>query len=688
MARPMGSSPATTEPFRPAIVAGRYRISSVIVQSETGDVLRGVDVREDREVILKRILQPSRSGTTRLHAAEPVLRGLGHPGVPTLLDLVEGRKESWLIWEVARGVTLQQWWAGVPLLTQARFEQRWTQAAPVIAGVWDALEAMHRQQLAHLDVKPSNVRIDPSGHVQLVDIGLGAGLSAIDPGPERVEQDLGFLAPELLDGVFVGRAADQWSLGALIYWLVAGRKAVAGKTVADIRRGYERGVLPPLRDWRSDTPADFEAVVHKLMAWDPDDRFASLQAAREVFGHRLGSPLPAVAQPWSEPDAPFLGRDSLLTFWKRRVQELRRGEGGLVQLVAEPGAGKTRLLERFAEMAGEDGAVRVWSATCRPGSPHSVLDGWFQAPTPNPSAAPPKNLAERALAQFAGPTAILLDAVEDCDGLAWSRIQRVAGLVARGHPPLPVLLMVAGRSMPSLEPHVGPSDARAFTVNLAPLSARELTTLLRPAVGEESLGVDVSADALHNESQGLPDRVVERLYVAVVEGRMVRHGRRWLMTSTRPAQRLAPPAAMSSLLSWLAELGGTVEIDLLLGCLPAGRRASVEALRWAMENEIVRHRRIGGLGYVVLRLHRESGGVDVVGARDVHAHIARWLELHAPEPGLQAERRAHHLRLAGEFGLAAEAFREASNAHRDIGAPAEMRRLTQLAMTLSARSGG
>jgi hypothetical protein len=678
-------SPPLTDPVRPAIVAGRYRISGPVAESRW--CFSALDVREDRDVVLKRLPEPSRTVTTRIRAAEGALRGPGQPGIARLLDVVEGRRETWLVWERAPGPNLLTWWAGVPLLPQARFADRWEQAAPIVVGVWDALESLHRQQTAHLDLKPANIRADPAGGTRVVDLGLLEGLPHEEPSPGKVERDHGWLAPELLDGVFVGRAADQWSLGAVIYWLVTGRKPVAGATIAALRRGYEHGVAAPLLDWRPDTPPEFARIVHRMLEWDPDLRFPSLQAAREVFGVHLGAPIPPVSQPWSEPPLPFVGREANLTFYKRRIQELEQGQGGLVVVTAGPGGGKSRLLDRFDEMAMDHGGLTVHRATTRPGTPHTVLHGWFLAPTANPNEPPPADLAERALAQLTGPTVVLLDAAEDADNLCSARIQRVAAIVARGEAPIPVLLIVAGRTLPALRALVDSGERRAFHMELPSLTAKELVALFRP-MGEDARVLDDVVDNVLQRSRGLPDAVGDTIAQAVREGTLVRSGRRWVPTEARPAGRLGAPPAAGPFLAWIAELGGSAEIDLLLSCLPGGRRSLVEALRWALDAELLRVRRIGQRDYATLRLHREGAGIDGAATRDVHTRIARWIELHAEEPGFQAERRALHLRQAGDLAAAADAFRTAAAAHRDVGAVSELRRLAQLALALSARSGG
>ena len=142
---PRMSSRDTGEIYRPALVKGRYRITDVIHRGRRGDVLAAYDNREARRVVLKRIPDPSRSETTRLRTAHRTLAGLNHPNVGRTLELIEGRTDAWLVSEEVDGRPLNEWWATLPLGSNASPIDRWRHAAPIAAALLDGAEAMHKR---------------------------------------------------------------------------------------------------------------------------------------------------------------------------------------------------------------------------------------------------------------------------------------------------------------------------------------------------------------------------------------------------------------------------------------------------------------------------------------------------------------------------------------------------------------
>ena len=175
-------SATSGEVYRPTIVGGRYRVTGVLSQRAASDVVTAVDVREDRQVVVKRIRCPDRATGSRLREAHQVLSGLRAPELAAVRDLLEGKADSWIVWDRVSGVSLQDYRESLPVFNGASFQERWAHVGPVFDALLHGLETMHRSSLPHLDVKPSNVLVGPDGSPVLVDIGVAEAVDRAGVG--------------------------------------------------------------------------------------------------------------------------------------------------------------------------------------------------------------------------------------------------------------------------------------------------------------------------------------------------------------------------------------------------------------------------------------------------------------------------------------------------------------------------
>jgi serine/threonine protein kinase len=184
----------------------RYRIVSLLGKGQFGAVYRGWDIKDERQVAIKEHLDPS-SQTQRLFRAEARrLSALKHPQLPAVLDHFSLEKTGqYLISEYIDGVSLQQLldqYGPLPtdLLTG------WLQEACL------PLTYLHEKGQLHLNIKPANIRVTPSGDVFLVDTGL--------PGLGIAKKDSGFAANEQQAQEGVDVLSDIYGLGATLYTLL------------------------------------------------------------------------------------------------------------------------------------------------------------------------------------------------------------------------------------------------------------------------------------------------------------------------------------------------------------------------------------------------------------------------------------------------------------------------------------
>ena len=682
------------EPYSPAIVGGRYRVTSVLSRRQSTEVVIAVDVREDRQVVAKRVRFPDRATGSRLRKAHQVLSGLRVPEVAAVRDLLEGRQESWLIWDRLPGLNLFDYRQTLPLSNSLGFQERWQHVRPLFESVLFALEQLHRSELPHLDVKPSNVLVSVDGRAVLVDLGVAGDIDEAEEGDEAGNSsgsylaDLGFASPEQISGAQGDLASDQWALGALLYFLLAGFAPVPVTDVTYLKSAYGRGQAKPLRQYVPDVPDEFESLIVRMLAWEPNERFDSLADVRRAFEEHSLKRNSVSEQLWSTPSAPMVGRRPFITFFEKRLRELASGLSSVVQVVAEPGLGKTRLLAAWEETAREFPEITLHSSSCLPGQPRVALDGWFKPPACEIGKPPPEDLVEQAIAGFAGPTVLLLDALEEVDSIAWSRIHRAAGQAQSSDCATPLLVVLAGRDLPELVPRVDIDHDRFFNVALPPLNAQDVAELIRPeGTGADEIEVrDSAAEMLCEEARGNPGALMMTFLTEQREGRMERDGRRWVarVGESIDEQMMRPrPTQLDYILSQLASLGTDLELDIALRCLPQSMAEVLDALDWAAQMDLVSYRVVGDRWFLTIctrarRLTPEQSD----GLAGLNSRVATCLETLGEQGGLSAERTAIHWRAASEVRSAGRAYLRAARANLRIGSNSEARRLAQIGRNL------
>src|SRR5205085_2309432 len=149
------------------------------------------------------------------------LAALGHPNVVRVYEVGEEDGVPFLAMEYVEGATLAE-------LIRARSPRVTDDPEAVFAQLMDALAHLHEQAIAHRDVKPHNVMLDPAGRVKLVDFGLVKSEKQDTTALTEVGYVLGtvpYMAPEVFAGELNGVACDLWAAGCVYYELVTGERA-------------------------------------------------------------------------------------------------------------------------------------------------------------------------------------------------------------------------------------------------------------------------------------------------------------------------------------------------------------------------------------------------------------------------------------------------------------------------------
>lgn len=260
------------------LVAGRYRLLSVLGEGGMGTVWRAHDEILHREVAVKEVRAPVGQAAaqvqrmyTRLEREAWAAARISARGVVTVHDVATDDGRPWIVMEFVRGRSLAD-----AIGSQGALTPR--EAARIGAEVLAALRAAHGAGVLHRDVKPANVLLADDGRVVLTDFGIATveGDSALTMTGEVVGSPE-YLAPERALGQNPGPASDLWSLGALLYTAVQGRSPFRRTTPLSTLRAVVDDELPPPH-----RAGPLVSVIEGLMRKDPDDRMSAEQAEQEL----------------------------------------------------------------------------------------------------------------------------------------------------------------------------------------------------------------------------------------------------------------------------------------------------------------------------------------------------------------------------------------------------------------------
>ena len=286
----------------PALI-GKYRVKAKLGEGSTSEVFLAWDPFRGHDVAIKRVRPGLLADTREAHfqqrffAAEAALVGrLQHPNVVELLDAVPDGNASYLVMEVVEGVTLRRFCRANNLLPIAQILEVGFKCAM-------ALNYCYRQGLIHRDVKPANLLVKLDGdqitEVKLTDFGSVFNLAAEHTQVYRVGS-LAYMSPEQLDGDVLDCRADMYSLGAVLYHLVAGRPPYDALHQQAIVQQIFRSTPPSLSALREGVPADLQALIERCLAKDRQlrpaswDDFAQALSASSAHDQVLRGPLQEV----------------------------------------------------------------------------------------------------------------------------------------------------------------------------------------------------------------------------------------------------------------------------------------------------------------------------------------------------------------------------------------------------------
>lgn len=554
------------------LVISNFRFVEKLGRGATTAVYRAVREGEDYAVKVKELSGPDDPARITFRREAAILAAIRHPSLGKVYEVGEEGRFAYLVMELIGGRTLAEVIDGDGPMAE-------DQVIAIASDVASALEAAHRVGVVHRDVAPRNVVIRDDGNAFLIDFGLATPTGTRQPDDSVVGTVL-YSAPEQTGMIRrpVDRRSDLYSLGAVMFECLTGLAPYRSADAGEVVRLHAVGAVPDVRDLRPDVSAQLARIVARLMAKDPDDRYqvaASLLFDLAALGRgTLGPDAPlgrAMAEQPGLGETALVGRQSELGLLAETVSEMRATRrGGAVLVEAEPGAGKSRIIQEVATAAraGNMAVVEVRFAPDHPGPIVSLAEGIgrfladleIREPAELERLGRELHLADSRTAEsLSGLSADLdrfLDKSDESGEAPWHEFavveaahllmalaeassggllllldnaaladdatHRVLGYLAPELERLPLCVMLASRDLPantaSLE-RIGQELGEALRrrVELAPLTDDEILLVLRRQLGGDTLDEGLASEIVVR-ANGNPAAAIEYLRAALDAG--------------------------------------------------------------------------------------------------------------------------------------------------------------------------
>lgn len=262
---------------------GRYALKQRLGEGGLGTVHAAYDPILSRTIAVKtlhlNVAEGDRAALDALFLNEArAAAGLNHPNIVTVYDAGLSEQGVYIAMERLRGRDLRQ-------LLANGWHPDIVQAAQIVRRIADALSYAHSKGVIHCDIKPANIFMVGRTLPKVVDFGIARVANGqVIPALEGVVAGSPhYLAPEQLRGETIDRRCDVYSLGVVMYELLAHRKAFNGQTLAEIVDAVQNTTPSPAHEVRPVVPASLSVIAARAMAREPQERYRSArQLSRDL----------------------------------------------------------------------------------------------------------------------------------------------------------------------------------------------------------------------------------------------------------------------------------------------------------------------------------------------------------------------------------------------------------------------
>jgi serine/threonine protein kinase len=272
-------------------IKGKYRIVREIARSND-IVYEATDVTLGRRIAIKELNlvpgltgQPRRDRVERFNREARAAGRLDHPNIVSVFDFGEENGRYFIAMEYLEGQSLRD-------AMQVRGAYPLREALEIVCQILDALAYAHSKKVIHRDIKPDNIHVLPGGQMKLTDFGIArlSDESALT-ADGQIFGTPSYMSPEQIEGRGLDHRSDLFSLGVVLYEMLAGRKPFVGDGVVAITYAIMNAEPPPL----SGVSAAIEQIVRNALSKNPNQRPASAEQMKRDL--RAAEQTPAMFLP-------------------------------------------------------------------------------------------------------------------------------------------------------------------------------------------------------------------------------------------------------------------------------------------------------------------------------------------------------------------------------------------------------
>ncbi len=275
---------APTRKLEPGKFVGHYEIIKLIGSGGMGEVYLAKDQKLDRRVAVKILndrFSQSESNLSRFIQEAKAASGLNHPNILVIHEIGETEDGHYIVSEFIDGKTLRH------ALRESSLQV--SEILRITIQIVNALAAAHSAHLVHRDIKPENIMIRPDGFVKILDFGLAKLIdnNALVDSEAETKKNLtaigmilgtvNYMSPEQAKGEQVDERTDIFSLGAMVYELIAGRPPFQSGSMSETfaKLIYKEPLL--LSQFASNVPPELQRIVSKMLRKSRDDRYQTMK---------------------------------------------------------------------------------------------------------------------------------------------------------------------------------------------------------------------------------------------------------------------------------------------------------------------------------------------------------------------------------------------------------------------------
>ncbi|RYM07311.1 Stk1 family PASTA domain-containing Ser/Thr kinase [Sporolactobacillus sp. THM7-7] len=265
-------------------VGGRYEILSRLGEGGMAIVYKAKDLILDRIVAVK-VLRSELAGDDefirRFRREAESVASLSHPNIVAIYDIGEEEDCYYLVMEYVQGMTLKEFikdYSPIPI----------NEAVHIMKQITKAIAHAHALGIVHRDIKPHNIMIDETEHIEVTDFGIAVTLTgATITYTHSIIGSAHYLSPEQARGGKATVKSDIYALGIVMFELLTGRLPFPGTSAVSVALKHLREPMPYPRNFRPEIPQSLENVMIRALEKNPDDRYAGVDEMFEDLSTAL-----------------------------------------------------------------------------------------------------------------------------------------------------------------------------------------------------------------------------------------------------------------------------------------------------------------------------------------------------------------------------------------------------------------